>query len=53
MTGTSIIKELKGLLQNMYQRLDLFDHKCNPLITTVIDGSIFLKIFKTFTQGLK
>ena len=34
-----IRKALKGLLQN--------NDKCDPLITTAVDGSIFLKIFKT------
>ena len=37
----------KGLLQNMYL-LYLSYHKCNPM-TTVVDGSTFLKIFKTIT----
>ena len=27
------MEELKGLLQNIYQMLDLFYHKCNPLIS--------------------
>ena len=31
--------------------LDLLYHKRNPSITTVVDGSIFEKIFKTITGG--
>ena len=34
-------KYLKCLLQNTYLKLDLLYHKCNLLITTVVDGSIF------------
>ena len=34
-------KALKGLSQNIYQMLDLLYHKQNPVITTVVDGSIF------------
>ena len=47
MTGTSANNEIKSLLQNIYQMLDLLYHECNPLIMNVVDGSIFLKIFKT------
>ena len=33
-------KNLKGVLQNIYLIIDLL--YCNPLITTVVDGSIFI-----------
>ena len=43
-------KALKCPLQNIYSMLDLLYHKCNPLFTTIVEGSIFLKIFfKTIT----
>ena len=34
-------KNFKCLLQNIYLLLDLLYRKRNPLITTVVDGSIF------------
>ena len=34
-------KALKGNLQNIHMMLDLLYHKGNPLITAVVDGSIF------------
>ena len=34
-------RSLKGSLQNIKLILDLWCHKCNSLITTVLDGSIF------------
>ena len=34
-------KALEGLLQNMIMMLDLLYHKCNSLITAVLDGSAF------------
>ena len=34
-------KALKGNLQNIHMMLDLLYHKSNPLITAVVDGSIF------------
>ena len=34
-------KSLKSLLKNTYLILDLLYHKCNFLIMTVVDGSIF------------
>ena len=36
-------KALKGLLQNIYLMLELSYHKHNPLITTVVYKSTFLK----------
>ena len=30
--------------------LDVLNHKCNTLITTATDGSIFQKIFKTIAK---
>ena len=36
-------KALKGLLQNIYLRLELLHHKHNLLIATVVDDSIFQK----------
>ena len=37
MTGTSVMKELKGLVQKIYQMLDLLYLKCKPLIVTAVD----------------
>ena len=34
-------KVLRQLLQNIYLVLELLYHKRNPLILTVVDGSIF------------
>ena len=34
-------KALKRPLQNIYLMLDLLYHKCNPLSTTIVEGSIF------------
>ena len=42
-------KTLKGSLQNIYLMLDLYC-KGNPLITAVVDDSIFSKIFKTILE---
>ena len=36
-------KALNCLLQNIYLMLDLLYYKRNPLVTTAVDGSIFLK----------
>ena len=36
-------KALNCLLQNIYLMLDLLYYKCNPLVTTAVDGSIFKK----------
>ena len=43
-------KALKGSLQNIYLMLDLLCHKGNPLITAVVDDSIFKKILKTILE---
>ena len=43
-------KAIKSLLQNIYLIWELLYHKLNPLVTTVVNGSIFLKIFKTITS---
>ena len=43
-------KALKGSLQNIYLKLDLLYHKGNPLITAVVDDSIFKKILKTILE---
>ena len=40
-------RSLKVSLQNIKLMLDLLHHKCNSLLTTVVDGSIFKKICKT------
>ena len=40
---------LTNLLQNIYLTLDLVYHKRNPLFITIVDASVFLKIFKTIT----
>ena len=34
------MKDLKDLLQIIYQMLDLEYQKCNPLITTVVDDNL-------------
>ena len=34
---------------NIYVILELLSHKCNPLITTVVDGSVFKKNIKNLT----
>ena len=42
-------KSLKLLLQNIYVMLELLHHKHNPLITTDVYGSFFLKTIKIVT----
>ena len=44
---SNLRKDLTCLLQNICLLLDLLYYKCNPLIKTGVDGSIFKKIFKT------
>ena len=43
-------RSLKGSLQNIKLMLDLLCHKRNSLITTVVDGSGFKKMFKTILE---
>ena len=43
-------RSLKGFLQNIKLILDLLCHKPNSLITTVVDGSGFKKMFKTILE---
>ena len=43
-------KALKSLLQNIFLMLDLLYYKHKSIITTVVDGSIFKKIFKTIIR---
>ena len=49
-TSKNEVGTFKCLLQNIYLMLNLnVTHKCNPIITTVVHGSIFQKICKTIT----